>query len=94
MWLNLGGGRIGTAIDLCDLDSIRETEISIGAMTPLRKLENSTILQAYWGNAAQEAIKDIVGVQFRNMATVGGSLWGRFGFSDIIPLFLAADCPV
>ena len=37
------------------------------------------------------AVKDIVGVQFRNMATVGGSLWGRFGFSDVLSVFLALD---
>jgi CO/xanthine dehydrogenase FAD-binding subunit len=36
-------------------------------------------------------VKDIVGVQFRNMATVGGSIWGRFGFSDVLTVFLALD---
>ena len=35
--------------------------------------------------------EDIVGVQFRNMATVGGSIWGRFGFSDVLTIFLALD---
>jgi CO/xanthine dehydrogenase FAD-binding subunit len=35
-----------------------------------------------------------VGVQFRNMATVGGSIWGRFGFSDVLTVFLAMDCYV
>ena len=32
-----------------------------------------------------------MGVQFRNMATVGGSIWGRFGFSDVLTFFLAMD---
>ena len=36
-------------------------------------------------------MKDIVGVQFRNMATVGGSIWGRFGFSDVLTVFVALD---
>ena len=36
-------------------------------------------------------MKDIVGVQFRNMATVGGSIWGRFGFSDVLTVLLAMD---
>jgi CO/xanthine dehydrogenase FAD-binding subunit len=36
-------------------------------------------------------VKDIVGGQFRNMATVGGSIWGRFGFSDVLTVFLAMD---
>ncbi|MBR5870417.1 MAG: FAD binding domain-containing protein, partial [Clostridia bacterium] len=32
-----------------------------------------------------------VGVQFRNMATVGGSIWGRYGFSDVLTVLLAMD---
>ena len=98
MWLNMSGGRIGTAIDLCELglNTITETEgeISIGAMTTLRQLETSPILAAYTGGAMAEAVKDIVGVQFRNMATLGGSLWGRFGFSDLLTLFLPLDSSV
>ena len=32
-----------------------------------------------------------MGVQFRNCATVGGSIFGRFGFSDVLTMFLALD---
>lgn len=32
-----------------------------------------------------------MGVQFRNGATLGGSLWRRMGFSDIVTAFLAMD---
>ena len=35
-----------------------------------------------------------MGVQFRNLATVGGSIFGRFGFSDVLTLFLALDAQV
>ncbi|MFR6443921.1 MAG: hypothetical protein ACLUPB_15335 [Agathobacter rectalis] len=28
-------------------------------------------------------------MQFRNVATVGGSIWGRFGFSDVMTIFRA-----
>ena len=42
----------------------------------------------------REAVRSIVGVQFRNLATVGGSIWGRFGFSDVLTLFLALDTRV
>ena len=41
-----------------------------------------------------DAVRHIVGVQFRNCATVGGSIYGRFGFSDVLTLFLALDCEV
>ena len=39
----------------------------------------------------REAVRHIVGVQFRNLATVGGSVYGRFGFSDVLTAFLAMD---
>lgn len=95
LWLKTGSGNVGTAIDLCDLklDTIEETEseFSIGAMVSLRQLEQHAGLNTYTQNAVRDAVKDIVGVQFRNMATVGGSIWGRFGFSDVLSVFLSMD---
>ena len=43
------------------------------------------------GGAVRESLRHIVGVQFRNLATVGGSIFGRFGFSDVLTMFLALD---
>lgn len=98
LWLRLGKGSVNTAIDLCDLglNTIEETEeqFSIGAMATLRDIEMHEGLNAYTNGAVANAVKDIVGVQFRNMATVGGSIWGRFGFSDVLTVFLAMDCYV
>lgn len=98
LWLRLSRGGVGTAIDLSGLglDKIEETEteFSIGAMATLRQLEQHEGLNAYMGGAVKNALKDIVGVQFRNMATIGGSIWGRFGFSDVLTVFLAMDCCV
>lgn len=95
LWLRLGKGSVGTAIDLSDLglDTLEETEeqFSIGAMVTLRDLETHVGLNAYCQNAVAAAVGDIVGVQLRNMATVGGSIWGRFGFSDVLTVFLAMD---
>ena len=95
LWLRLGKGSVATAIDLCDLglNKIEETEeeFSIGATATLRDLEKHESLNTYTCGAVANAVKDIVGVQFRNMATVGGSIWGRFGFSDVLTIFLALD---
>ena len=95
LWLRLGKGSVNTAIDLCDLglNTIEETEeaFSIGAMATLRDIELHDSLNTYTNGAVANAVKDIVGVQFRNMATVGGSIWGRFGFSDVLTVFLALD---
>ena len=98
MWLKMSNNTIGTAIDLCDLglDKIEETdeEISIGAMVTLRQIELHEGLNRYSCNAVKTAVKDIVGVQFRNTATVGGSIFGRYGFSDVLTVFSAMDCCV
>jgi CO/xanthine dehydrogenase FAD-binding subunit len=60
-------------------------------MASLRDLEVHEGLNTYASGAVADAVKDIIGVQFRNMATVGGSIWERFGFSDVLTVFLAMD---
>lgn len=98
LWMKMGKGSVQTAIDLSGLglDTIEETDeqFSIGAMATLRDLEKHAGLNSFTGNAVAKAVQDIVGVQFRNLATVGGSLWGRFGFSDVLTVFLALECYV
>ena len=98
LWLKMQSRTVNTAIDLCDLklDEIREEETCwrIGAMVSLRDLETHVGLNAQTQGAMAEAVRHIVGVQFRNCATVGGSLWGRFGFSDVLTLFEVLDARV
>lgn len=95
VWLKMGNRNIMTAIDLSGLglDTITETEEAfvIGCMTPLHALETHKKLNAYTNGAIRESVRHIVGVQFRNCATVGGSIFGRFGFSDVLTMFLALD---
>lgn len=98
LWLKMTDLNVGTAIDLCDLglDTIEETDtqFTIGCMASLRQLEMHEGLNAYSCGAIRKAVQDIVGVQFRNTATVGGSVFGRFGFSDVLTILLAMDCSV
>lgn len=98
MWLRLCSPRIQNAIDLSglDLDYIKETEeaFEIGAMCSLRSLEVHPGLESYFHGAVRESVRHIVGVQFRNQATVGGSIYGRFGFSDVLTCLLALDTEV
>lgn len=95
MWIRLGRGNVNKAIDISGLglDKIEENEeeFSIGAMTTLRKLEEHAGLNSYTQGAMRESVRHIVGVQFRNLATVGGSIYGRYGFSDVLTMFLALD---
>ena len=98
MWLRMTSRTVQTMVDLCDLglNKIEETadEFSLGAMVTLRQLETHEGLNAYTNGCVAKAVQDIVGVQFRNGATLGGSIFGRFGFSDVMTIFLAMDAYV
>lgn len=98
MWLRMCGLNKQTAVDLSalGLDQIVEEEngFVIGAMTSLRSLETNEALHAAFGGVFEKALSPIVGTQFRNTATVGGSIYSRFGFSDVSALLLALDAEV
>lgn len=98
LWMKMGNVKIHTAIDLSGLglDTVeeREDEFVIGCMVTLRQLEVDDRLATLGSGILRESVKNIVGVQFRNLATVGGSLAGRFGFSDVLTAFLALDTEV
>ena len=97
-WLKMSSKMVNTAIDLSGLglDQITETDnaFEIGCMTTLRQLEIHEGLNAYTADAVKHALKDIVGIQFRNTATIGGSIFGRYGFSDVLTVFMAMDAYV
>jgi len=98
LWLRLGDRRIATAVDLSDLglDQIEDTGETwhIGAYTSLRSLETHTALNRLTEDVFRRSLSSLVGVQFRNLATVGGSVFGRFGFSDVVTTLLALDASV
>ena len=95
MWLKMGNGNRNMVIDLSGLglDQIEETEeeFRIGCMCSLRDLELHERLNQYFGGVFRECTRWIVGTQFRNGATVGGSIFGRFGFSDILTCMMVLD---
>ena len=98
LWLKMQNAAVGTAIDLSDLglDKFEETPegFAVGAMVSLRALETHAGLNEYTNGAMREALRHIVGVQFRNTATLGGSVYGRFGFSDVLTVLLALNASV
>lgn len=97
-WLRMGSKRINTAVDLSNLglDFINDTgdTIEIGAMTSYRSVEASPLLQANFGGILSKAVAPIIGVQFRNTVTVGGSVYSRFGFSDFLTPLMVTDATV
>lgn len=94
-WVKMQEKDIPVAVDISalGLDKITETdsEFVIGSAVTLRQIETHIVLNDFARNAIADAVKGIVGVQFRNTATVGGSIVCRSGFSDVITTFLALD---
>lgn len=98
LWLKMQNKTVNTAIDICGLGldkiEVKDEKIYIGSMVTLRELETNKLLNELTCGAFSESVKHIVGVQFRNLATVGGSVFGRYGFSDIITLLVALNAEV
>lgn len=104
--LALGGGvwacrtvrRAALAVDLCDLDLryIRESgdRIELGALATLRDVETSDLLASRFGGLFAEATGHVVGVQLRNVLSVGGTVAGRYGFSDLLAVLCALGATV
>lgn len=97
-WLKMTNKRIWTAIDLTrlGLDTIEETDeqLRIGAAVSLRRLETCEAMQRLFGGILPQAVRNIVGVQFRNGATVGASVFMRAGYSDLLTALLALETTV
>lgn len=70
-WMKMGNGDFNTIIDLSGLgmDKIEESRggWKIGSMVTLRRMEQCSSLEEYTDGALKEALRHIVGVQFRNM---------------------------
>ncbi|WP_206812906.1 FAD binding domain-containing protein [Paradesulfitobacterium ferrireducens] len=97
-FLKLGSKRIMTGIDLSklNLNYIREQHgfIEIGAMTTFRDVETSSLLKESFNGILPQAVSQIIGVQFRNVVTVGASVFSKYGFSDLITALLVLDTEV
>lgn len=91
-FLRLGNRDISTAIDLSQLglDAIQEEKdhFFVGGMVSLRQLETHKRVNQWYGDIFKKSTAGIVGVPFRNCATVGGTLAQKVNFSDIIPLLM------
>jgi CO/xanthine dehydrogenase FAD-binding subunit len=94
-WLKISVKDIHQLISLqaLNLDYIHNHDdfIEIGALTTLRTLETSKVIKEVDSGLLAEAISKIMGVGVRNLATIGGSVMGKFSFSDILPVLAVMD---
>ena len=98
LWMKKTGLSYDTLIDLseCGLDKITEDKdnIYVGAMVTLREFETNPAVNKLFSGATAFAVREIMGPAFRNMVTIGGSIFGRFPFSDVIAGLLPLDVKV
>lgn len=96
-FLRLGSKKINTAVDISrlGLDTVAESEdsLEIGAMYTLRQLETNPVICGSF-SAIKKALESIVGIQFRNLATVGATVYSKYGFSDLNTALLAYETEV
>ena len=100
----LGGGcftgistmkkNVGISLDNLSLNYIKEDEknIFIGSNNSLREVESNPLVKNIGNGIISKAINSIgVGIQLKNTATFGGSVYSKYGFSDIMPVLLVLD---
>lgn len=88
LWMKKMGQSYDSLIDVSKLglDKISETkeEVIVGSMVTQRDFENSKVVSFLYAGAPAFAVREVMGVNFRNLATIGGSIMGRYPFSDVI----------
>lgn len=95
LWIKKMGQNYNALIDISTLglNKISESkdEVIVGSMVTQRDFENSEIIKSLYDGAIAFAVREVMGVNFRNMATIGGSIMGRYPFSDVITGLLPYD---
>ena len=94
-WLRQSNKQVNKAIDITmiGLNEITATDntIEIGAMASLRQIETSEIISKQFNGILSNAVGKIMGIPIRNIATIGGSIMGKYSFSDVLTPLLVMD---
>ncbi len=93
--------KVSSVERLVDLKSVGLNHIEdhgnlfkIGANVKLADLISNPNLASLNGNLIKNSIKEIGSTQIRNMATLGGSIAFKLGWSDIVTIFMILDSNV
>lgn len=97
-FMRLSSRKINLAIDLQDAGlsyiKLENNEIKIGGATTLGDIEKNEIIKESFNGELIKALQIIWSVQLRNIATIGGTVFPRLGFSDLITVLLVLDTDV
>lgn len=92
LWLKKGNASVDTLIDLSKLGLDKITDkgdfVEVGALVTQREFEQSKLIKEIGNGVLNEAVSKIMGPAFRECATIGGSVVGKFGFSDLLTALL------
>ena len=95
LWIKKMGQSVNALVDLSTLglNQISETkeEVIVGSMVTQRDFEKSPIVRELFDDVIAFSTREVMGVNFRNIATIGGSIMGRYPFSDVICGLLPYD---
>jgi CO/xanthine dehydrogenase FAD-binding subunit len=95
LWLKKGNASVNVLIDLVDLglDKIEDDGdfIKVGALVNQRDFEKSELVKEICHGILSKAASSIMGPAFRQVATIGGSVFGKYGFSDLISALLVCN---
>ena len=95
LWIKKMGQSYNALIDLSTLGlnkiSENEKEVAVGSLATQRDFENSEVVRKLFNDSIAFATREVMGVNFRNIATIGGSIMGRYPFSDVICGLLPYD---
>lgn len=95
LWIKKMGQSINTLIDLSTLGlnkiSENNDEVIVGSMVTQRDFETNKSVRNLFNDQIAFAVREVMGVNFRNLATIGGSIMGRYPFSDVICGLLPYD---
>ena len=95
LWIKKIGQDVNALIDLSrlGLNEIKEnkSEVVVGSLVTQRDFENSDVVRALFNDSIAFATREVMGVNFKNIATIGGSIMGRYPFSDVICGLLPYD---
>lgn len=98
LWMKKTGMSYETLIDLSllGLDQIKEDKeyIHVGSMVSLRDYEKNPAINALFDGKVAFSAREVLGPAFRNTATIGGTVYGRYPFSDVLCGLLPLDVKV
>jgi CO/xanthine dehydrogenase FAD-binding subunit len=97
-FIRLSNKSISKAIDLQNLGlryiADLDDGVEIGSETTFGDLEVSPLLNKLFDGYISSNVKDIWSFQMRNIVTVGGTIYPKLGFSDLITMLMALDVKV